>query len=126
MGALRKENIMIERRCIMWGNGIPCVYIAIEQKDSDRIRVKVGLSRSMGRRRRAISYHYRLRTIYEEYAIDEKLEAIEMDLIRWLWNAPTAESVSYEVVRVDYHIAEMLVDAFPTMVDNLNHYYRGA
>ena len=112
-------------RIIMRGNGVPCVYIAVEPIIADRVRVKVGMSRSMGRRRRNISYHYGLTTMREEYALDNHLEAIEVQLIRWLHQAPTNEYVSTEVVMVDYHIAEMLVDAFSGMVDNLNQYYTG-
>lgn len=112
-------------RITIRGNGLPCVYIATETTISDRVRVKVGMSRSMGRRRRNIQYHYGLTTMREQYAIDKHLEAIEAQLIRWLHQAPTNEYVSTEVVMVDYHIAEMLVEAFSGMVDNLNQYYKG-
>lgn len=121
---LQKEDIHMTRITV-WGNSIPCVYIAIEPTISDRVRVKVGMSRSMGRRRRNIQYYYGLTTMREQYAIDKHLEAIEAQLIRWLHQAPTNEYVSTEVVMVDYHIAEMLVEAFSGMVDNLNQYYTG-
>jgi len=61
----------------------------------------------------------------EQYAIDKHLEVIEAQLIKWLHHAPTNEYVSTEVVMVDYYIAEMLVEAFSGIVDNLNQYYTG-
>ena len=119
----KEDNIMM--RIIMRGNSTPCVYIAVEPIIADRVRVKVDMSRSMGRRRRNIAYHYGLTTMREEYAIDGHLEAIESCLIQWLHQAPTNQYVSTEVVSVDYHIAELLVEAFAPLVNNLNQSYEG-
>lgn len=124
---------MIIKRYEVHSNNIPCVYIAIGkecyQNSCDRIRLKIGLSRHMGNRRRALrcDSRYNVETIYECPLpnADKQLEQIEHSLHIWLHSSPTAKGTGGEEDIVDYHIAEMLVQQFPIMAQAIARKYIG-
>ena len=127
---------MIKRKSMAWGNGFPCIYIGIGLEtyccqQIDRVRVKIGISRSMGRRRRALrgDTRYLIETIDEQlipFDLDPYLERIENDLHTWLHNAPTSAQWCGETEEVDFHVAEYLIEQFPNMVIAISQQYKGA
>ena len=124
---------MIIKKFEVHNNNIPCVYIAIGKEcyliPSDRIRLKIGLSRHMGSRRRTLrcDSRYLVETIYECPLpnANNRLEQIEHSLHIWLHNAPTAIGGGGEEDTGDYHIAEMLIEQFPIMARAIAEQYTG-
>ena len=124
---------MIAKQKEIHRSNVPCVYIAIGKEhylrtDIDRVRLKIGLSRSMGNRRRALraDSRYYAETIYEydlPVTYNRWLESIEADLHVWLHNAPTALHKGGEEDEVDYHIAELLIARFPQMASAIAKQY---
>lgn len=116
-------------------NNMPCVYIAIGiehyAQSTNRVRLKIGLSRHMGNRRRALRWdsRYKVETIYEcpLPGSNQYLECVESDLHTWLHSAPTAAGRGREEDEVDYHIAKIIITQFPSIVQAIaNQYSKGA
>lgn len=127
---------MIKRKSMVSHKGVPCVYIGIGLEnyygqELDTIRIKIGLSRDMGNRRRGLRYdtRYLIETIEEcpiPYELDSHLYDIESQLHIWLHNAPTARRPGGETDIVDYHVAEYLIEQFPYIVRAIARQYEGA
>ena len=107
-------------------NQIPCVYLAIDRDYVERDRlhsaylVKVGLSRSMQKRRCTLRYQYDVETVWEIPANNKTLEIIEAHLIYWLQHYPTAIQNTTETAYIDTEMLEALINNFPTIVKGLN------
>ena len=114
-------------------NNMPCVYIAIGiehyAQSTNRVRLKIGLSRHMGNRRRALRWdsRYKVETIYECPLPNSNkyLESIENDLHTWLHTAPTAIGKEGEEDEVDYYIAKIIITQFPLMAQTVANQYIG-
>lgn len=118
-------------RTLSIGNGTPCIYLAIEEKYQQKGEgltplVKVGLSRSMGRRRGSLAYTYGVRTVWEIPSSNRYLEQIEAILINWLHHVPTSQYHSPETAFVDAAIVDLIVKDFKMLVEHLTEYFEGA
>lgn len=112
------------------GNQTPCIYLAIEEQYQREGKgttplVKIGLTRSMGRRRGALYQTYGVRTVREVPSSDRCLEKVEAALIQWLHNVPTSRWRSDETAYIDAAIVDLMVEDFTTLVQTLTEYYEG-
>lgn len=107
-------------------NQLPCVYLAIDRDyvQYNRLQpahlVKVGLSRSMQKRRCTLRYQYNVETVWEIPSNGKNLEIIEAHLIYWLQHYPTAIQNTTETAYIDIEMLEALINNFPTIVEGLN------
>lgn len=118
------------QRHLVWGNKLSCVYLAVDRdyqynRSGINPLVKIGFSRSMGKRRGRIAYDYGVKTIYEIPADDNLCEIIENDLRNWLHNAPTSQYRSQDCAYINASVFELMMEQFRVLVAELEIYHRG-